>query len=237
LNRYLGHRRAFHGFPLWGAVTLGGLLAKPLLWIGLGALSHVMLDALNTSGVTAIMPFSERVCVLFSRKWRFPTGSRQELFLLVALGSLAWAGGYQGAFGSLRGALAYVVASPRLALQQWEEKGTKICRLEGRFRFQNGEIKEGSFLLIGKEGQKGFACLYEGRLLHVPKDGEFLRAKLKCEEKSWYPLLVRGFAETKTPGFFFDGRAWRKLEPGKPFFGYALFLERPSIKSGLREKL
>ena len=216
-------------------MTVCGLAVKPLLWIGLGALSHIVLDALNTSGVMALMPFSERVCVLFSRKWRFPAGSRKELFLLVALGSLAWAGGYLGALGGLRGALAYVVASPHLALQQWEEKGLSVCSLEGRFRFRTGEIKEGSFLLIGKEGRNGLACLFENRLLHVPQDGEFLRAKLKCAGKRWYALTIRGFAQAETPGFFFDGRLWRRIEPGKLFFGYALFGERPVIKNGLRE--
>jgi inner membrane protein len=47
LNRYAGHRRTFHGFFLWSLVALAGIVWTPLFWIGLGALSHVFIDALN----------------------------------------------------------------------------------------------------------------------------------------------------------------------------------------------
>jgi hypothetical protein len=71
LNRYVGHRRTFHGFFLWSLVAVAGIFWMPLFWIGLGALSHVFIDALNVSGVQALMPFSEKVCVLFPEQAEF----------------------------------------------------------------------------------------------------------------------------------------------------------------------
>jgi inner membrane protein len=78
LNKLVGHRRTFHGFFLWSIISLAGIFYNPLLWIGLGALSHVFIDCLNVMGVQALMPFSEKVCVLFDRKYRIHSGSRKE---------------------------------------------------------------------------------------------------------------------------------------------------------------
>ena len=95
LSKRFGHRRAVHSFVLWSLVaTLGYYLWDPLYWLGLGALSHVVVDLLNVSGVRLLLPFSEKVCVLFSRQFRFPVASRTELGWLVAFVLLAWFGTY-----------------------------------------------------------------------------------------------------------------------------------------------
>ena len=130
LNRYCGHRRTVHGFALWGAVATIGVVWPPSFWLGLGALSHIFLDALNISGVQALMPFSEKVCVLFSRKWRFVTGSKNELFLLIILGAIAWSGGYISSLGGIRTLVGVLTGSYQIACQQYLDQDEIISAIE-----------------------------------------------------------------------------------------------------------
>jgi inner membrane protein len=221
LNTWLGHRRTWHGLPLWSAIALGGLLWSPAGWIALGALSHVVLDALNTSGVQRFMPFSERVCVLFSRTYRFPSGSKQELVLLVVLGSLGFAGGYLGSIGGTQALLGALTGSYQVAYQQYVSKGLQVCELVGRLRTVTGEIDEGQWTVIGVEG-KGVALWDDRRLIHVPEQGHFLRCRLVCTPERWQASRLAGVATTLTETFFFDGQRWVHAPPGSRVFGYVI---------------
>lgn len=224
LNRQFGHRRIIHGFALWGAVALAGIFWTPALWIGLGALSHIVLDLLNISGVQALMPFSEKVCVLFARKWRFASGSRQDLVLLVVLGVFAWAGNYIGTLGGLRALTGVITGSPRIAYQQYLEAGTQISFIEGTLRHRDGRIEHGRWLAIGKEEERGLALWNEKRqeIIHLPRQAEFLSAYLKRTGERWQTLSLTGWARTKREAFFFDGEFWRHAEPGSIVFGWVL---------------
>jgi inner membrane protein len=207
LNTWLGHRRTWHGLPLWGVITLGGFVWSPAWWIALGAISHILLDALNTSGVQLFMPFSERICVLFSRRYRFPSGSRQELVLLVVLGSLGCAGGYLGSIGGTQALLGALTGSYDIAYRQYVGKGLQVCDLVGRLRGITGEVREGQWEIIGVEG--GGLALWDGeRIVHVPEQGKFLRCRLVCRQEYWQASRLAGVATTQTAVFFFDGRRW-----------------------------
>jgi inner membrane protein len=221
LNKWLGHRRTWHGLALWSAIALGGWLWAPACWLGLGAITHIVLDALNTSGVQLFMPFSERVCVLFSRRYRFPSGSKQELVLLVVLGSLGFAGGYIGSRGGMQAVLGAITGSYQVAYQQYVTKGLQRCALVGRLRWVTGAVEEGRWEIVGMEGN-GLALWDGTRLIHVPEQGQFLRCRLVCQEASWQASRLSGVVTTLTEIFFFDGQRWIHAAPGGRVFGQVI---------------
>ena len=219
LNRYLGHRRSWHGFPLWGAVTTAGLLWWPAAWLGAGALSHVFLDCLNVSGVQAFEPFSEKICVLFDRKFRVVTGSQAELALLVVFGCFAWGGHYIGTIGGLRSLIGAITGSPKMAMEQYKRKGLEDCFMSGKLRWKNGKIEQGKWQIVGVEGFMGLAIWNEKKIVHLPAEAEFLSCRLECTGQHLEAATINGWAKTKTPAYFFDGKAWRYSQPGGVIFG------------------
>lgn len=232
LNKFFGHRKTVHGVFAWGIVALAGFFWQPLFWVGLGALSHVFIDALNVSGVQALMPFSEKVLVMFARKWRIVTGSRKELVLLVLFGMVAWSGHHVGSMGGMRALFAALVGSYDMAYQKFLECDTKICHLEGKLRHQDGRTETGKWKIIGKEGS-GLALWDEEdkRILHVPQEAEFLRVKLRVTKERWDTMRLAGWAKTKSPAYFYDGSKWKYAEPGDTVFGYVL-AQRLEIEAG-----
>ena len=221
LYRRFGHRRHVHGFPVWGALTVLGFLWWPFWWIGLGALSHCFVDCLNTSGVPLLLPFSEKVCVLFARTWRFPCGSRTELGFMAVLAICAYGFAYVGSVGGVRAIAGAVTQSPKMAYQQYEAVGLAICHFEGRLRFRTGLVEKGRWLVVGKEETHGIAVWDEGRqrMIHVPDEADFLRARLVVGKETWQAATVRGVMRTRHAAFFFDGKKWRRALPGGVVFG------------------
>jgi membrane-bound metal-dependent hydrolase YbcI (DUF457 family) len=225
LNRKFGHRKTIHGYPLWALVTLLGVFWEPLFWLGLGAVSHIYLDSLNLKGVQALMPFSEMVIVLFSRKHRIVSGSRKELVLLTVLLVAAWGGGYLGKMGGLTGLIASATGSYQMAYDKYSEQGTKICYMDGKLRYKNGSIEEGSWLVIGKEGEREGVALWNekgNRIIHTPDEAEFLRVKLRVSKDTWDTMRLEGWAKTKTLAYFYDGSKWKYAAAGETLFGYVL---------------
>jgi len=222
LHHFLGHRKAFHGFPLWIAFTALGYFKPEIYLVGLGAISHILLDCWNISGVQALEPFSERVLVLFSRKYRIATGSSTEYILLICLLFLTAGTTKVNAIGGFRGLVAYITASPKIALQQYKSKGPEICYLSGKLRWKNGEIEQISAQIVGLEGFNGVALRLDDRLVHVPAQANLLKARLKCSGQKYETLRLTGFAKTLTEAYFFDGKAWRFAKPENYVFGQIL---------------
>ena len=216
LNKWYGHRKIVHGFFLWGVLSVvGSVFWKPALFLGLGALSHCFLDCWNVSGVQALEPFSEKVCVLFNRSWRIVTGSRKELAVLLVFGTLAWAGGYIGTCGGIRAVVGEILGSYQIAHERYLREGTKICHIKGKLRTFEGNILEGKWLIIGKEGSRGLALVVEDKILHIPKGGHFLRAKLRVtKDEKWETMKLKGLAETLKPVFVLKKGKWKKAEAG-----------------------
>lgn len=221
LHRRFGHRRHIHGFPLWGAVTMAGFAWWPLWWIGLGALSHAFIDCLNTSGVPALLPFSQKVCVLFTRKWRFACGSRTELGLMAVLVLFAYGALHVGNVGGIRALAGRLTGSPKMAYQQYREMGLAICHFEGTLRFRAGAIERGRWLVVGEEEKHGIAIWDEERerIIRIPIEAEFLRMTLVKGRERWQTVAVGGFARSRREAFFFDGVKWRRADPGGVVFG------------------
>jgi membrane-bound metal-dependent hydrolase YbcI (DUF457 family) len=216
LNKKFGHRKVVHGFFVWTVLSMAGIFWKPALFLGLGALSHCFIDCWNVSGVQALEPFSEKVCVLFNRSWRIVTGSRNELFVLVIFGLFAWSGGYIGTFGGIKAAIGEIVGSYNIAYERYLQEGTNVCYFEGKLRMADGNIFEDKLLIIGREGSRGLAILADDEILHIPKDAHFLRARLRVDEnnKKWETAEIKGLAETLKPVYVLKKGKWKKAKVG-----------------------
>ena len=238
LNKAFSHRSEIHSFFLWiGVCGVGAWTWNPILLIGLGGLSHSFLDCWNLSGVQALAPFSEKVCVLFGRDFRIETGSKQEiyifiLFLLVFLGAvhLEQIGGFRAMIGSATG-------SYRIAYQRYISAESHICHLKGRLRLNTGKVIEETFLIVGKEGKEGLAVLVHNKIAHLPEEAKFLRADLKISEATWEVLNIGGVAETLSPVYRYDKKRdrWFSVEAGNYVSG-DIIGENLRLKVGLNFK-
>jgi len=228
LNRWVGHRRHAHSLVVWLPVTiLGFVLWTPLGWIGLGAISHCFLDCWNTSGVALLLPITEKIFVLGARKYRISTGTGGEFILMVVLGLVAWSGGYIGSRGGFRAILRTVMGSYDLAVEAYQREGLKKCSLKGNLRYPSGEIVEGKWLIVGTEGKD--VAVYDGeRVIHIPKDGRFLKARLKiADEEKWKTVTINEPVEiTRVDSggivFFRCGSKWGQANQGDMVVGYIL---------------
>jgi membrane-bound metal-dependent hydrolase YbcI (DUF457 family) len=238
LNKLFGHRGLVHSLVIWLPFTLLGFLWKPLFFIGGGAISHCIIDCLNLSGVSLLHPISEKIFVLASQKYRIKVGSRNEFILMIALGLVGWGGGYIGSRGGMRTMLQAFLGNYQMAVERYMREGPQICRMEGRLRFPDGSIREGSWLIIGTEGTGAFVPLAvydekEKKILHIPKNAEFLKARLKVSAQQWHTLRLTAPATLKEGiAFFNPAKQWHLAGPGDSVFGYVIYEGSVSLGDG-----
>lgn len=89
-ERKYGHRTVTHSFlgmAMAGLLTLPLFFFYPLGWAGLltGYLSHLLIDAVNKSGVPLFYPNRIRAVMPKSEQYRISVGSKGETILLVVL--------------------------------------------------------------------------------------------------------------------------------------------------------
>lgn len=221
LSEWLGHRGPFHSFWLWGLLALAGLIWKPFLFIGVGAILHIFADCATVSGVRAMAPWTNKLFVFLKRSWRLKTGSGAEFGVLLVFGTLAWAGGQVGSMGGISAMLGYLTGAPKIMLEEYKLKGLQKCFVEGKLRWNNGKIEEGRWLIVGAEGSSGLAMQEEGksRLIHVPDQGYFIRARLKPTEEQWEAVKLKGWGETEQPCYFMDSGKWYAAQVGDTVWG------------------
>jgi inner membrane protein len=228
LNRTFGHRRHVHSLVVWIPFTIAGFFFyKPIGWIGLGAISHVIIDSWNLSGVAMMLPFSEKIFVLASKKYRIRTSSKAELTIMVVLGLIAWGGGYMGSTGGIRALMAAFFGSYEMAIQHYEFEGTGVAYLKGKLRKPDGNIVVGKWLIIGTEGKDKIAVYDKenNEVIHIPKDAKFLRATLKSTKEKWNTIKIAGPATiVKKQGiaFFKAGNKWNLAEKEGVVMGYVI---------------
>lgn len=89
--------------------------------------------------------------------------------------------------------LGHLTGSPRIMLEKYRLKGLQKCFVEGKLRWNNGKIEEGRWLIIGTEGS-GLALQEdkEGKVIRVPDQGYFIRARLKPTEERWEAVKLKG---------------------------------------------
>jgi len=226
LNKYFGHRGFIHSIILWLPLTiLGYFFFEPMLYLGLGALSHCLIDCLNISGVALLNPVTEKIFVLASQKYRIRTGSRHEFILMMAFGFIGWGGGYIGSQGGIRTMVQALMGNYQMAIDRYKREGTKQCYLEGSLRYTDGNIVKGKWLIIGTEGTGKFTpvAVYdskENKIIHIPDQAEFLKAKIKVSEKEWHTLKLSGPSQlTKGTVYFNPGKKWHIAKEGESVFG------------------
>lgn len=213
LNRWLGHRGAFHAFWLWFGLAALGIFYGPLFWIGLGAVLHVIADCYTVSGVRAMTPFSQKLFVFFKRDWRIKTGSRQEMVILLVAGTIAWSAHKVGTVGGLSSTIGYIMRSPKIMIEEYLSQGLRICEVEGKFRKLSGEIMEGKWLIIGSKGS-GISFLVDDKIYNTGEHGKFLKARLIKSDRKWDALRVRGCCKTKRRAYYLSDKKWHIAQSG-----------------------
>ena len=214
LNDRFGHRQLIHSFLIWTPLIFIGLVkSKIILWIGLGAWSHILIDCYNVTGVKALLPMTERQVVCFRRDWRIVTGSVAEIMVFIVLASCVGATHYAHALGGPRKLINLLVRSPRIMAEEYERAGQKICRVEGRFRWANGTIDAVTWLVVGT--QKNRLVFWDGSKLIHPQHGKFLSAGLRETETPWPGVQITGLCRTSAPSFWLSGGVWRYADTGK----------------------
>lgn len=219
LNQWVGHRGAAHSFWFWGLICLAGLLWTPAFCIGAGGLLHILADCSTVSGVRALAPWSEKLFVIFRRDWRIKSGSPHEVIVLLLFGMIAWGGGYIGATGGILAMIGHLTGAPKIMLEEYQNKGLTKCSVQGKIRWSSGEIEEGRWLIVGSEGNTGLALRGGDRVIHIPQEGKFLKARLKPEKTSWDSVRLRGWAKAETIVYFWDGKKWHMAKPGETVWG------------------
>lgn len=219
LNQRCGHRGLIHSFFLWFPFLLVGVFihAPRLQWLAIGALSHILLDCYNTSGVRALTPFSNKAIVLFKRDWRISAGSLSEIYVFMAIAALLPVVRYTQAIGGPRKLINRFVRSPIITAEEFQRAGNLRCYAKGEWRWNDGRIEQVDWLVVGTEAN--WLVMYDGKKLIKKKHGEFLRSTLKQTAESWNPIKVNRIVTVKQAALFFDGKIWHFAQPGERALG------------------
>lgn len=219
LNRHCGHRGLIHSVFLWFPVLLFGVLihSPRLQWLAIGALSHVLIDCYNTSGVRALTPFSSKSVVLFKRDWRVNAGSLGEIYVFIALAALLPAAHYAQTIGGPRKLINRLVRSPVITAEEFQRAGNLRCYATGEWRWNDGRIEQVNWLVVGTE--TNWLVMYDGKKLVKKKHGEFLRSTLRQTAENWNLIKVNRIVTVKQATLFFDGKIWHLARPGEKALG------------------
>lgn len=229
LNKFFGHRKLIHSILLWGMLSvLGGLFFKPVMWLGLGGVSHCLLDCWNTKGVELLSPVTEKIFVLGSRKYRLISGTRAEFIVLGMFLLFLWLAMVVSAQGGISALFGRLMGNYETAYSKYEHAGKKVCTVEGRLRYKDGTIQTGKWLVLGTEGQ-GLAIYDEknNHVVHVPQDGKFLKVTLSATDKEWESVDLQGFFTVESSNnmtFARMDKRWHHITAGDLVYGTVIHL-------------
>jgi hypothetical protein len=131
---------------------------------------------------------------------------------------IAWGGGYMGSVGGIQALIGHITGAPKIMFVEFQGKGLQRCHhVKSKFRWVSGAIEEGTWLIIGTEGQTGLALQGDDKIIHIPKDGYFLKARLKPdpEKASWESVQLKGWAMTEKKCTFWMANNGEPRIPGK----------------------
>ena len=227
LNRTIGHRTLTHSMLLWFPLNMLGLyFFKPLFYLTLGGISHLVLDCWNVSGVMLFNPFSEKLFVLAGRKYRIRSGSRPELVLIVIFLFVSLTMNHINDLGGVRKIIQTTMASYNMAYENYSNQGLHVSYIQGKLRFPNGYTKSGKWLVIGKNSRYMELTILDekrNKLIKIYEDAEFLKAVLLPTREKWQTLELSVPMELKSGNLFFrPGKSWRKAKPGDTVIGYLI---------------
>jgi len=235
LNERYGHRKFIHSLCLWGPLTvLMHLMWTPGYWLCIGVITHLLLDCFNTSGVHLFSPLTEKTFVLLSYKRRIATGTKAEYVVLSCLWLTAWLTFEINQLGGLKYSIGYVTGSPKIAREYYLAEGERICYMTGYLRFPNGAITQDSYQVIGAEGMFGLAIWdhRQNKVLHLPKDANFLACWMRPGEKDWNQVRVdtkqtiklkndHAYTFGKLEGYM--GEVWQRVDSGDTVEGFIIY--------------
>ncbi len=230
IHRKFGHRNLLHSLIFWLPITLVAFKFNQILFfLCMGALSHLILDCWNLSGVALFTPVSEKIFVLSGRTYRISSGSSKEFIISIILLIVLTGGLYISEQGGVRTIVRKLLGEYNMVYQDYEKRGLKICDIEGKFRFKNGMIKEVKWVIIGKNGKTGGLSFFDPdtRICYqVPMDGKFLHVVLEEQKREWRVLKLKDFMTiAKGESFYFLGDRWRRAEVGSMVVGEILYLD------------
>lgn len=185
LNSYFGHRGFIHSLTLWLPLLIVGYWLPLFGWLVTGAISHIMLDTLNISGVHLFYP-SHRLAVFGGRNMRFSVGSSIEMVFFVCLSITAYGTYWIQSNGGWRN-LVGLIGSYEIASKTAIKSGLHGVIIQGKWRKTGGEVIENySFLVIGKEGK--------GKEIKLALWDEQTKRIVRAY-KHIYPLHVRAYKQ------------------------------------------
>lgn len=190
------------------------------MWIAIGALSHIIIDCWNTSGVRAFVPFTQKTVVLFARDdWRIRTGSVPEIFVFLALTSLLTLSNYTSQIGGARKLLNTLMQSPKIATEEFMRAELRLCHIRGKWRWNDGYTEQVEWLVIGTEKGGSVLVFWDAENKRIIRNdrGEFMRARLIESGKDWWIVRVKGLVEVQKPSFWIaekEGK-WRYSDKGQ----------------------
>lgn len=229
IYKKIGRRSLTHSLLIWSSICFMGIVYPPLFLIGLGGLSHCIIDCWNVKGVKLLYPISDRwFCIGKSKKSRLTVASKGDITLCVFCVFLAIMGIHMQKMGGFRFAIGNFVGSYEIANELFLESGRQVCHLTGTLRFNNGETKQSTWLIVGSEKDEGLALWHETekKLLHIPSDGQFLKARVHKDAQSWNGFTVDGFTRIHGSAlcFFRAGDRWYTAYNGEKVWGDVVYL-------------
>ncbi len=231
LNRRFGHREEVHMLFIWSIPLLIGIILRYefVQWMGIGALSHSIIDTYNTKGAAILKPLTDRIVVIFkSPKWRIRSGQREEIIFAALLLAAFLGTQHIQQIGGWRSFLGRILQSPQNTVERYIDAGNQRCEVQGKFRWHDGRIqKKVQWLIIGTES--GRLVCWDGSRLIRPKHGEFLRSVLITNSKEarfpkvgeeWAPVRVNGIVIVGQDSLYYGGNQWFFAQKGQRAFGY-----------------
>ncbi|WP_018250272.1 metal-dependent hydrolase [Orenia marismortui] len=234
INKSFGHRNLTHSLVLWiPVIILGSYLSQPILWVGVGAFSHLILDSWNVSGVGLFKPITDKIFVMAGKKYRVRVGSKQELIIMVCLVLVTLGSFHLNEVGGFRGLVRELIADYNIALKEYQKQGTKVCYMEGKIRHSNGRLEEGKWLIIGQNEYYTSLSLYDEKnneVFSIYDDASFLRAHLRASEESWNTLKLKEPMEVaKGEVFYKISKDWHRATKGDYVLGNVVYLGEISL--------
>ena len=237
LNRKFGHRNITHSLLLWFPILVIGLKFKWVLWLSIGALSHLFLDMWTITGVGLFKPLTDKIYVMANKKFRLKVGSRNELILILVFGLLLWGSVELYQHKGVRGVTREIMGSYDITLDDYVRNGLIISYVEGTFRENSGKIEENKrFLIIGEGESEGYLNLYDeaqDKMVDIPQQGKFIKSKVISDTKEWSTMKVDGVMEVKSiEGMAFQKakKKWRKLQKGDFVIGTVNYVGSIELK-------
>lgn len=222
INSKFGHRGLTHAYIVYIPFVIAGFFfSEFLMWLAIGAISHIVIDCSNVSGVKAYIPFTQRTAVNFKDEWRIRTGSTPEIFVFIVIAALVASAGYASSIGGARKLINMLARTHKITQQEYSRAGLKWCEIKGRFRWQDGTTEDVQWLVVGTEktGQSRRLIYWNGNKLIRPERGRFLRSKLLETEQVWNITKVRGIITVTAPSFWMSGGKWHYAAEGQKASG------------------